>query len=101
MSLYDLIISRRSIRSYEDKAIPKEVLEKIIEAGRQSPSAANRQPYRFIIVDDSEQKVDLIGICDGFPGIVTANSFGNPRWKIDGFSHSCFCIDENTSVQIW
>ena len=54
MSLYDLILSRRSIRSYEDKAIPKEVLEKIIEAGRQSPSAANRQPYRFIIVDDSE-----------------------------------------------
>ena len=61
MSLYDLILSRRSIRSYDDKEIPKDVLEKIVEAGRQSPSAANRQPYRFIIVDDSELKQELPG----------------------------------------
>jgi nitroreductase len=61
MSLYDIILSRRSVRRYEEKEIPKDVLEKIIEAGRQSPSAANRQPYRFIIVDDSELKKELPG----------------------------------------
>ncbi len=61
MSLYDLILSRRSIRHYEDQEIPKDVLDKIVEAGRQSPSAANRQPYRFIIVDDPEIKQELPG----------------------------------------
>jgi len=59
MSLLDVILSRRSIRRYEDKEIPKDVLDKIVEAGRQSPSAANRQPYHFVIVTDSEIKQEL------------------------------------------
>jgi len=61
MSLLDVILSRRSIRRYEKKEIPKDVLDKIVEAGRQSPSAANRQPYRFVIVTDSEIKKELKG----------------------------------------
>jgi len=61
MSLLDVILSRRSIRRYENKEIPKDVLDKIVEAGRQSPSAANRQPYRFVIVTDSEIKKELKG----------------------------------------
>jgi len=61
MSLLDVILNRRSIRRYENKEIPKEVLDKIVEAGRQSPSAANRQPYRFVIVTDSEIKKELKG----------------------------------------
>lgn len=61
MSLLDVILRRRSIRRYENKEIPKDVLDKIVEAGRQSPSAANRQPYRFVIVTDSEIKKELKG----------------------------------------
>ena len=59
MTLLDVILSRRSIRRYENKEIPKDVLDKIVEAGRQSPSAANRQPYHFVIVTDSEIKQEL------------------------------------------
>jgi len=54
MSLLDLILSRRSIRKYENKDIPEEVLQQILETGRQAPSAANRQPIRFIIVNDHD-----------------------------------------------
>lgn len=61
MSLLDVILRRRSIRRYENKEIPKDMLDKIVEAGRQSPSAANRQPYRFVIVTDSEIKKELKG----------------------------------------
>ena len=61
MSLLDVILRRRSIRRYENKEIPKDVLDKIVEAGRQSPSAANRQPYHFVIVTDSEIKKELKG----------------------------------------
>ncbi len=61
MSLIDSILSRRSIRHYEDKAISEEVLNQILEAGRQAPSAANRQPIRFVIVTDHDL---LKSLCD-------------------------------------
>ncbi len=61
MSLIDLILSRRSIRRYENKDIPEEVLKQILEAGRQAPSAANRQPVRFVVVNDHEL---LKNLCD-------------------------------------
>ena len=66
MSVVDVILSRKSIREYYDKDIPTDVLNKIMEAGRQSPSAANRQPYRFIVVSDSEIKKELPGLVSGF-----------------------------------
>ncbi len=59
MSLVDIIISRRSIRRYEKREVPENILSKILEAGRQAPSANNRQPWRFIIVTDEEIKKKL------------------------------------------
>jgi len=54
MSLIDYILTRRSIRHYENKDIPDDVLRQILEAGRQAPSAANRQPIRFVVVKDHD-----------------------------------------------
>lgn len=59
MSLVDIVLSRRSIRRYEKREIPKDVLDKILEAGRQAPSAANRQPWHFIAVTDDAIKNEL------------------------------------------
>ena len=59
VSLVDVVLSRRSIRRYEQKEIPKDVLDKILEAGRQAPSAANKQPWHFIVLTDSEIKKEL------------------------------------------
>lgn len=61
MSLLDLILSRRSIRDYQKREIPDDVLQKILEAGRQAPSAANRQPIHFVVVNDPEIRKNL---CD-------------------------------------
>lgn len=61
MSLLDLILTRRSIRRYENKDIPEEVLQQILETGRQAPSAANRQPIHFVIVTDRDI---LQNLCD-------------------------------------
>jgi len=61
MSLIDNILTRRSIRRYETKDIPEELLQQILEAGRQAPSAVNRQPIRFIIVKDHDL---LKNLCD-------------------------------------
>jgi len=61
MSTVDLILSRRSIRRYENKDIPEEILQQILETGRQAPSAVNRQPIRFVIVNDHDV---LKNLCD-------------------------------------
>ena len=59
ISLIDVILSRRSIRRYEEKKVPEEVLEKILEAGRQAPSAGNRQLWHFIVLTSDEIKEKL------------------------------------------
>jgi nitroreductase len=59
VSPIELILSRRSVRRFKQKAIPQEVLNKILEAGRQAPSAANRQPWHLIIITDDNLKKQL------------------------------------------
>jgi len=54
MSLYDLIVSRRTVRQYRPEPVPRTMLERLVNAGRLAPSAANRQPLEFVVVDDRE-----------------------------------------------
>lgn len=53
--LLDFLKSRRSIRMYEDKMIPDDELEMILEAARWTPSASNKQPWEFIVIKDKEK----------------------------------------------
>jgi nitroreductase len=57
------IMERRSIRSYQSKPVPEKDLRTILEAGRQAPSAANRQPWHFVVVRDQENKGKLAAAC--------------------------------------
>jgi nitroreductase len=86
MSVLDVILGRRSIRRYEDKELPKDVLDKIIEAVRQSPSAANRQPYRFVIVTDPEIKKTISGLVARFlkSAPVVIVGCANPKAMLTG-----------------
>ena len=52
VNIIDVIKSRRSIRKYLDKAIPKETIDKLIEAAKWAPSGMNEQPWGFIVVQD-------------------------------------------------
>lgn len=45
-------MNRQSDRKYSEKAVEKEKLERIVEAGRMSPSACNAQPWKFIVVTE-------------------------------------------------
>lgn len=63
MEFYDLIKTRESIRDYDpDKPVQKEVLMRILEAGRLAPSAANRQPWTFVLVS-SKKKLEEVRAC--------------------------------------
>jgi len=47
------IMSRRSIRRYADKQVPREILDKIIECGINAPNGRNQQAYEVKVIDDS------------------------------------------------
>lgn len=48
--MLELILSRQSDRKYSDKPVEKEIIDRILEAGRMAPSACNAQPWKFIVV---------------------------------------------------
>ncbi|MEN3183961.1 MAG: nitroreductase family protein [Atribacterota bacterium] len=58
-----IIRSRRSVRRYEEKEVPKEILETLIDCGRLAPSGYNRQPWVFVVVTDKERKNALAALC--------------------------------------
>ena len=58
------IFERRSIRSYLDKPIPKEVMEDILRAGMYAPSAGNEQPWEFVVI---QEKSTLESMCAVHP----------------------------------
>jgi nitroreductase len=52
MDALEAIRTRRSIRKYTGEAIPREALEKIVDAGRLAATGSNRQPWDFVVVTD-------------------------------------------------
>ena len=54
----DAIYDRRSIRKYQDREVPTEYIEQLIDAARMAPSAKNRQPWKYIVYTrDGKQKL--------------------------------------------
>ncbi len=64
MELYDCIATRRSIRKYSDEPVPREVIDRVLEAGRLAPSWKNRQCWRFILVSDPDIKRQIGMVVD-------------------------------------
>jgi nitroreductase len=56
MNIFETVQARRSIRSYQDKQVPPETLELILEAARLAPSARNIEPWHFIVVTDQQKR---------------------------------------------
>lgn len=63
MEFYEVIRTRRSIRSYKGDAVPQDVLVRVMEAVRVAPSGNNRQPWRFIMVGDAALREALVPLC--------------------------------------
>jgi len=74
METWDAIRARRNVRSYEERDIAPEHLDRILEAGRRSPSASNRQKWDFIVVTDPGQLQELSTVWVGAHHLATANA---------------------------
>jgi nitroreductase len=76
MDVYEAIVGRRTIRQFDPKPIPRGILEKIANAARLAPSAANLQPLEYVAVDDAAIRTKI------FPCLKWAaaiSPLGNPR----------------------
>lgn len=94
MEYYDLIKTRESIRNYDPtRPVPKEILDRILNAGRLAPSACNIQPWKFLVVSTPEmlEKVRSCYRRDWFceaPHILIVVGEKNKAWvrKDDGYN---------------
>lgn len=88
--MFTAIKKRRSIRKYKPKMVEKEKLFKVLEAGRLAPSAANKQPWHFIVITDKKIKNELKKAYDKdwfveAPIIIVACANPKEAWKrVDG-----------------
>jgi nitroreductase len=59
---WDAIRARRNVRSFEDRPIAPEDLDRILEAARRTPSSTNQQAWDFIVVTERERLRELAGV---------------------------------------
>ena len=88
METFEAIQKRRSIRSYTGDLVPKEDLERIVDAGRLAPSGNNKQPWHFIVVTDKNmiQKLSITAEWSAKAGamIAVAMEAASKYWVEDG-----------------
>ena len=63
MEFSDVIRTTRSIRSYQEREIPDDALEIIMDAARIAPSGNNRQPWSFVVVPDQQKRKLIAQAC--------------------------------------
>ncbi len=103
--LLDFLKSRRTIRNFQDKIISDEEIEMILEAGRWSPSASNRQPWEFIVIKNREllKKISKTGTYGGplrkapMGVAVVGKKVENPNWYVQDTS----LVSMNMMLMAW
>jgi len=57
--LWQAMFTQRAIRYWEDRPVPRELLERVIQAASKAPSGSNSQPWVFVVVDDDGQRASV------------------------------------------
>lgn len=59
MDVFEAIERRRSIRAFKDTPVPRETVQRVLEAARLAPSGKNRQPWEFVVITESAKPAML------------------------------------------
>ena len=62
MDVFSCIATRHSTRKFKEEPVPQEVLDKVIEAGRQAPNGKHKNQSRFIVIRKKEVLQELIAL---------------------------------------
>lgn len=90
MEFQDLIKKRYSVRSYQNKPVEEDKLNMVLDAARLAPTAANKQPFRLIVVKTDGKKEEMKRIYHGdwfseAPLVICACTVLNESWtRMDG-----------------
>lgn len=63
MDIHEAIVKRYSVRKYQDRAVPDDLVGAIIESGMNAPSAGNKQSWKFLIVKDDSKRETIAKHC--------------------------------------
>ncbi len=55
----EMMESRRSVRDFSDKPVPRQIIDNIIKTAATAPSGANKQPWKFVVVEDPKIKKQI------------------------------------------
>ena len=102
MTVHDVIRIRKSVRSWEDRPVARETLERVLEAARLAPSARNDQEWRFVVVTDEGTRTKLTQAANGqafvgqAPVVIVACAETDRRTMSCG--HLAFLIDTAIAI---
>ncbi len=72
MDVFDCLRTRPAVRSFRSDPVPDGVVKKILEAGRQAHSQRNRQPWRFVVIQNRETLKQIGTLASSGPYIADA-----------------------------
>ena len=92
METWDAIRARRNVRQYSDRPISSADLDRILEAGRRTPSSVNEQRWDFVLVTDRDQLQELAKVWRYGRHVATSAATGRspsslPRAATTGPTH--------------
>lgn len=105
MEALEAIFSRRSIRKYTKEAVPKELIDELLQAAMSAPSAGNEQPWHFVVIQDRK-------ILDGIPkchphanfvteapaAIVVCAELQLAKWNKEWWPQDCSAATQNILI---
>jgi nitroreductase len=103
MDLFETIMTRRSVRKYQDKPVEEEKLQAVLEAVRLAPSWANLQCWRMVVVKDKNmrQKISDLSYVESF--FAPKGYKANPSKKAlaEAPVVIVLCADPTNSGMLW
>lgn len=64
MDFYEAIEKRRTVRDFEDKPIPMDIIKRILSAGLKAPTNNHLREWEFVIVNDKKERLSVINLED-------------------------------------
>ena len=87
--LNEIITSRRSVRSYQDKSVSDDIIKKIADSVKFTPSAGNYQPWEIIVVKDYDMRKSIV------------NAAYNQEWMIQAPVFIVACVNDRLAGAVY
>lgn len=104
METLEAIRTRRSVRRFLDREIPREVIRDILAAGVRAPNGGNRQPWRFVVVTDREKirRFDPVAhqpCVEKAPAVIVACADPHDTWARYDENDQCWLLDTCAAIE--